>query len=176
MPGLSLHPLHGRLSNTEQQRALRPTDGRRVVVATAVAESSLTVPGVRIVVDSGLSREPRYDSARGMSGLVTRTESRSSAEQRAGRAAREAPGVVVRCFAADTWSRLAAAPTPEILTADLTRAGLDMACWGTPRGEGLALLTAPPPTAKLRKEDYQLAYAVDILKGLAVAAEASSGD
>jgi ATP-dependent helicase HrpB len=153
VPGVSVLPLHGRLSTAEQQRVLAKGDGRRVVVATSVAESSLTVPGVRIVVDSGLAREPRYDAIRGMSGLVTRTESRSSAEQRAGRAARESPGVVVRCFAAETWSRLAPAPTPEILTADLTRAVLDLACWGTPRGEGLALLDPLPPGTLVRAEE-----------------------
>ncbi|MDO5681979.1 MAG: ATP-dependent helicase HrpB [Propionibacteriaceae bacterium] len=145
-------PLHGQLSTAEQQEALTPGGERRIIVATSVAESSLTVPGVRIVVDSGLAREPRYDATRGMSGLVTRTESRASAEQRAGRAAREAPGVVVRCFAAETWARLAAEPTPEILTADLTRAVLDLACWGTPRGEGLALPDAPPAAAVERAE------------------------
>ncbi|WP_425310424.1 ATP-dependent helicase HrpB [Ammonicoccus fulvus] len=146
-------PLHGRLPPREQDRALAVGPRRRVVVATSVAESSLTVPGVRLVVDAGLAREPRFDAARGMTGLVTRTESRSSAEQRAGRAAREGPGTVVRCFAAETWPRLEAAPAPEILTADLTRALLDLACWGAPRGEGLALLDPPPPAAATRAED-----------------------
>ena len=145
-------PLHGRLTPREQDRALTPGSRRRVVVATAVAESSLTVPGVRLVVDAGLAREPRFDAARGMTGLVTRTESRSSAEQRAGRAAREGPGTVLRCFAAETWPRLEAAPAPEILTADLTRALLDLACWGAPRGEGLALLDPPPPAGVARAE------------------------
>ncbi|MDO5498655.1 MAG: ATP-dependent helicase HrpB [Propionibacteriaceae bacterium] len=152
-PGGRVLPLHGRLTAADQQAALAPSERRRVVVATSVAESSLTVPGVRIVVDSGLAREPRFDAVRGMSGLVTRTVSRASAEQRAGRAAREAPGVVVRCFAAERWSRLAEAPAPEILTADLTRATLDLACWGAPRGEGLALLDRPPAVALARAED-----------------------
>lgn len=146
-------PLHGRLTPREQDRALSAGPRRRVVVATAVAESSLTVPGVRLVIDAGLAREPRFDAARGMTGLVTRTESRSSAEQRAGRAAREGPGTVVRCFAAETWSRLEAAPAPEILTADLTRALLDLACWGAPRGEGLSLLDPPPSAAATRAEN-----------------------
>ncbi|WP_432559628.1 ATP-dependent helicase HrpB [Granulicoccus sp. GXG6511] len=153
VPEVAVLPLHGRLAMAQQQAALTADTQRRIVVATSVAESSLTVPGVRIVIDSGLAREPRYDGIRGMTGLVTRTESRASAEQRAGRAAREAPGVAVRCFAAETWSRLAAAPTPEILTADLTRATLDLACWGTPRGEGLTLPDRPPPAALARAEE-----------------------
>lgn len=151
--GVDVLPLHGRLRLADQQAALARGDRRRIVVATSVAESSLTVPGVRIVIDAGLAREPRYDALRGMTGLVTRSESRASAEQRAGRAAREAPGVVVRCFAAETWARLDVAPTPEILTADLTGALLDLACWGTPRGEGLALVDAPPAAAAARAEE-----------------------
>lgn len=154
LPEVTVLPLHGRLGPREQDAALAPSaHGRRVVVATSVAESSLTVPGVRIVVDSGLARQPRFDSLRGLTGLVTRTESRAAAEQRAGRAAREAPGVAVRCFAAETWARLDAAPMPEMLTADLTRPLLDLACWGAPRGAGLALLDPPPTAAADRAEE-----------------------
>lgn len=141
-------PLHGRLAPREQDRALSPGSRRRVVVATAVAESALTVPGVRLVVDAGLDRRPAYDSIRGMAGLVTVTESRASAEQRAGRAARLGPGVVVRCFAAEDWARMEAYAPPEIATADLTSFALDVACWGAPGGEGLAL-PDPPPAAAL---------------------------
>lgn len=137
-------PLHGRLGPREQDRALAPGPRRRVVVTTSVAESSLTVPGVRLVVDAGLDRQPRYDTLRGMSGLVTVTESRASAEQRAGRAARLGPGVVVRCFAEEDWARMAAYAPPEIATADLTGFALDVACWGAPGGEGLALPDPPP--------------------------------
>lgn len=145
--GIDVWPLHGRLGPREQDRALAPGPRRRVVVSTAVAESSLTVPGVRLVVDAGLDRRPAYDSVRGMAGLVTVSESRASAEQRAGRAARLGPGVVVRCFAAEDWARMDAYAPPEIATADLTSFALDVACWGAPRGEGLALPDRSPASA-----------------------------
>lgn len=152
-------PLHGRLTVAEQDAAIgarrsgprgdsgRPGEWRRVVVSTSVAESSLTVPGVRVVVDSGLAREPRRDAARGMSGLVTVAASRESAVQRAGRAARLGPGRVVRCYDEETYSRMREAATPQIATADLTQAALYLAAWGAPGGEGLRLLDAPPPVA-----------------------------
>ena len=95
-----VHALHGRLSGAEQDRALSEGTRRRVIVSTAVAESSLTVPGVRVVVDAGFSREPRTDHRRGLASLVTVAVSRAAAEQRAGRAGRLGPGTVLRC-----WSR-----------------------------------------------------------------------
>ncbi|TNC19198.1 ATP-dependent RNA helicase, partial [Georgenia sp. 311] len=118
--GVEVLPLHGRLPAAEQDRALRPGTARRVVVSTAVAESSLTVPGVRVVVDAGLAREPRTDHHRGLAGLVTRSVSQASAEQRAGRAGRQGPGTVYRCWSQGEHARLARHPQPEILTADLT--------------------------------------------------------
>lgn len=122
-------------------------DRQRIVLATNVAESSLTVPGVRTVVDAGLDRQARLDSVRGMSGLVTVGAAKDSMLQRAGRAARQGPGTVVRCMAeADFAARPAHAPA-EITTADLTQTALDLACWGAPRGEGLALPTPPPEPA-----------------------------
>lgn len=139
--------LHGRLPGPDQDRALAPGPRRRVVVATAVAESSLTVPGVRLVVDAGLSREPRTDLRRGMAGLVTVSVSRANAEQRAGRAGREGPGAVYRCWAQEEHPRLAAHPTPEMLTADLTGFALEVAAWGNPQGHGLTFLDDPPLSA-----------------------------
>ncbi|WP_219420107.1 ATP-dependent helicase HrpB [Pseudonocardia nigra] len=146
-------PLHGRLPAAEQDRALqdralqdrtgRPGPRRRVVLATAVAESSLTVPGVRAVVDAGLARVPRVDHRRGLAGLVTVRVSAAVAEQRAGRAGREAPGRVYRCW--PEGELLPRYPEPEIRTADLTRLALDLACWGTPDGGGLRWWDAPPP-------------------------------
>lgn len=122
-------------------------DRQRIIVATNVAESSLTVPGVRTVIDAGLDRQVRLDSVRGMSGLVTVGAAKDSMVQRAGRAARQGPGTVVRCMTeADFAARPAHAPA-EITTADLTQAALDLACWGAPRGEGLALPTPPPEPA-----------------------------
>lgn len=141
-------PLHGRLSPREQDLALTPDPRRRVVVSTAVAESSLTVPGVRVVVDAGLSREPRVDHRRGLAGLVTVRVSRAAATQRAGRAGREGPGAVYRCWSQDEDASLGAHPTPEILTADLTAFALELACWGSPDGADLALLD-PPPSAPM---------------------------
>ncbi|MEV0297641.1 ATP-dependent helicase HrpB [Nocardia sp. NPDC050710] len=143
--GVDLVPLHGRLSAAAQDTALRPGPRRRVVLATAVAESSLTVPGVRAVVDSGLARVPRIDRGRGLSGLATVRVSVAVAEQRAGRAGREAPGRVWRCWPEYEHGTLPAYPEPEIRTADLTRLALELACWGTADGHGLAWWDAPPP-------------------------------
>nr|WP_130348106.1 ATP-dependent helicase HrpB [Herbihabitans rhizosphaerae] len=140
-------PLHGRLSSAEQDRALRPGDRRRVVLSTAVAESSLTVPGVRTVVDAGLARVSQVDHRRGMAGLVTVRVSAAVAEQRAGRAGREAPGRVYRCWPAHEHGTLPRYPEPEIRTADLTRLALELACWGTPDGSGLTWWDAPPAGA-----------------------------
>lgn len=146
-PDVDVRALHGRLTGADQDRALAPGPRRRVVVSTAVAESSLTVPGVRAVVDAGLSREPRTDHRRGLAGLVTVRVSRASAEQRAGRAGRQGPGVVHRCWTESEHPHLLAHPLPEIATADLTSFALESAVWGAPRGEGLALLDPPPPAA-----------------------------
>ena len=139
--------LHGQVPPREQDRAIAgraPSGMPRVVVTTNLAESSLTVSGVRVVVDAGLSREPRRDAARGMTGLVTVREARSSADQRAGRAARQGPGVVWRCFDEQTYLGLRSQVTPESQTADLTGALLTLAAWGAPRGEGLRLPSALP--------------------------------
>ncbi|MFF5214384.1 ATP-dependent helicase HrpB [Micromonospora sp. NPDC000442] len=139
--------LHGRQSGAEQDAALRSGDRRRVVLATAVAESSLTVPGVRTVVDAGLSRVARLDLTRGLGALVTVPVSRAAATQRAGRAGREAPGQVYRCWSPATHERLPAQPEPEIATADLTGFALELAAWGAPGGTGLALPDPPPAAA-----------------------------
>lgn len=155
-------PLHGSLDADAQDRAVSGrrahADRPRVVVSTDLAESSLTVPGVRLVVDACLSREPRLDSVRDMSGLVTVSASRDSCVQRAGRAARLGPGVAIRCLSEEEYSRQPAHRTPAIATSDLTTFALDAACWGSPRGEGLALPDAPPTAAMDR--------AVAVLAGL----------
>ena len=147
--GVDVLPLHGRLPASAQDAALTPSPAgrRRVVVSTNVAESSLTVPGVRVVVDSTLAREPRLDVARSMSGLVTVGVSRAAGVQRAGRAGREGPGVVYRCCSTTDWARSPLAPTPEILSADLTGAALELAVWGVPDGAGLAWVDEPPAAA-----------------------------
>jgi ATP-dependent helicase HrpB len=141
-------PLHGALAGEDQDRALRPTqDGRRkVVVATDVAETSLTIDGVRGVVDAGWSREPRFDAATGMTGLVTVPASRASADQRAGRAGRTAPGRCIRLWPEREHLARDAQPRPAIITDDLTGAALEIATWGAEVGE-LALLDPPPAAA-----------------------------
>ncbi|UBU14046.1 ATP-dependent helicase HrpB [Nonomuraea gerenzanensis] len=139
--------VHGQAPAHVQDAVLSPGQGRRVVLATSVAESSLTVPGVRVVVDSGLAREPRTDHARGLGSLTTVRVSKASATQRAGRAGREAPGTVYRCWPAAEHDRLADHARPEIALADLTGFALQTACWGAPDASGLALLDPPPPAA-----------------------------
>lgn len=160
--GSEVLALTGGTPPAEQDRILSPAaaggvggpgsagtgSGTRVVVATAVAESSLTVPGVRTVVDAGLSRQPRLDTVRGMSGLVTVRESKAAGTQRAGRAAREGPGRVIRCMAESDWAGLPADTPPEVRTADLTSAVLDLACWGAPGGDGLRLPDPLPERAR----------------------------
>lgn len=154
--GVEVLPLHGRLPAREQDRAVSgrgPDDPPRIVVSTALAESSLTVPGVRLVIDAGLTRELRRDQGRDMTGLVTVSASRASVEQRAGRAARQGPGRAVRAYSEAELARMPAAITPEILSADLTDAALLLAAWGTPGGAGLCLPTAPPAAAMARALD-----------------------
>ncbi|MFD7769913.1 ATP-dependent helicase HrpB [Streptomyces sp. NPDC059787] len=139
--------VHGRAPAAVQDAVLSVGERRRVVLATSVAESSLTVPGVRVVVDSGLAREPRVDHARGLSALTTVRASRAAGLQRAGRAGREAPGAVYRCWAEAEDARLPRFPSPEIKVADLTAFALQAACWGDPDASGLALLDPPPAGA-----------------------------
>ncbi|WP_209371237.1 ATP-dependent helicase HrpB [Brevibacterium renqingii] len=131
---IEVHTLTGRTPAKEQDGILRPrtcrAGGRRVIVSTAVAESALTVPGVRIVVDSGLARGPRLDTRRRMSGLVTMRESKASGTQRAGRAARQGPGIAYRCMSEADWAGLPEHTPAEISTADLTSAVLQLAVWG----------------------------------------------
>jgi ATP-dependent helicase HrpB len=140
-------PLFGRQSGAVQDRALRKGDRRRVVVSSAVAESSLTVPGVRVVVDAGFARVPRVDHARGLGALVTTRVSKAAADQRAGRAGREAPGVVYRCWSRADHVHLDDHTAPEIAAADLTGFALSVAAWGAPGGAGLTWLDAPPRAA-----------------------------
>ncbi|MEU0023977.1 ATP-dependent helicase HrpB [Streptomyces sp. NPDC006335] len=154
--------VHGRAPAAVQDAVLAGGERRRVVLATAVAESSLTVPGVRVVVDSGLAREPRVDHARGLSALATVRASQAAGRQRAGRAGREAPGAVYRCWAEAEDARLPRFPAPEIKVADLTAFALQVACWGDPDASGLALLDPPPGGAMAAARDVLTAVgAVD---------------
>ena len=138
-------PLHGELPPAEQDRALNsaPDGQRKVVLATSIAETSLTVPGVRIVVDGGYRRAPRLDAASGLSRLVTLRIGKAATEQRAGRAGRTAPGVAIRLWTEALHRGLPQADRPEILEAELSGLALDCAAWGSEPG-GLAFLDAPP--------------------------------
>ncbi|MBS0641046.1 MAG: ATP-dependent helicase HrpB [Proteobacteria bacterium] len=144
--GALVLPLHGDLPPAEQDRALRPADTRRVVLATSIAETSLTVPGVRIVVDGGWRRAPRLDPSTGLTRLATVRISRAAADQRAGRAGREAPGVAIRVWSQALHRGLTPFDRPEILEAELSALVLDCAAWGTPPAD-LAFLDKPPPGA-----------------------------
>jgi len=146
-PEIDVRELHGQIPAAEQDAVIggrRQESPARIIVTTSLAESSLTVPGVRLVVDTCLSRAPQRDAARGMSGLVTGPTSRASAAQRAGRATREGPGVVVRCVDERAFAAAPARPAPEIATTDLTDAALLLACWGAPGGVGLRLVDPLP--------------------------------
>ncbi|MFP5489040.1 MAG: ATP-dependent helicase HrpB, partial [Acidimicrobiia bacterium] len=147
-PDVDVYPLAGALSLAEQDLALSPSPPgrRRVVLSTDIAETSLTVDGVRVVVDSGLARAPRFDTRTGMTRLTTITTSRSSAEQRAGRAGRTEPGVCYRLWSKIEHGSRAAHRTPEIDDVDLSGLVLEVAAWGTPL-DALAFPTPPPPKA-----------------------------
>jgi ATP-dependent helicase HrpB len=154
-------PLYGQLSPAEQDRAIAPapTGRRKVVLATAIAETSLTIEGVRVVVDSGFARVPAYDPATGLTNLETRRVSRASADQRRGRAGRIEPGVCYRLWNEGQTASLAPYDRPEILTADLSGLALDLANWGVTDPGQLTFLDPPPAptwteaTALLRSLD-----------------------
>ena len=141
-------PLHGELPPAEQDIALNPApDGRRKgVLATSIAETSLTVPGVRIVVDGGFRRAPRLDAATGLSRLATLRIGKAAAEQRAGRAGRQAPGVAIRLWTEALHRGLPQADRPEMLEAELSSLVLDCAAWGADPAS-LAFLDPPPAGA-----------------------------
>jgi ATP-dependent helicase HrpB len=148
-PAVDVVALYGALDKAEQDRAIEPAPpGRRkVVLATSVAETSLTIQGVRVVIDSGLSRVPRFDPAGGLTRLATVRVSRSSAEQRMGRAGRTGAGVCYRLWDEEQTRGLIPHQNPEIREADLTGFALDLARWGARTAEGLALLDPPPAGA-----------------------------
>src|SRR5690606_22144620 len=148
-PGVILAPLYGALDRAEQDRAIAPAPAgrRKVVLATSIAETSLTIEGVRVVIDSGLSRAPRFDPASGLTRLVTVPVARASADQRRGRAGRTEPGVCYRLWDEAQTRGLVPHARPEILEADLSGFALDLARWGAKSAEGLALLDPPPAGA-----------------------------
>lgn len=148
-PAVEVVPLYGALDKAVQDRAIQPVGpGRRkVVLATSVAETSLTIEGVRVVIDGGLSRVPRFEPSSGLTRLATVRVSRSSAEQRRGRAGRVEPGVCYRLWDEEQTRGLIPHQAAEILEADLTGFALDLARWGVKSVDGLALLDPPPAGA-----------------------------
>ncbi|WP_439817658.1 ATP-dependent helicase HrpB [Zavarzinia sp. CC-PAN008] len=150
-PGVDLAVLHGELDGASQDAAIAPAPvGRRkVVLASAIAETSITIEGVRVVVDSGLARVPAFDPASGMTRLVTVPASRATAEQRRGRAGRLGPGLALRLWDEAEDRGRPSQPVPEIRAADLAPFALELALWGTD-GRDLALLDPPPDAAFLQ--------------------------
>jgi ATP-dependent helicase HrpB len=157
-PAVDVEPLYGALDPAAQDRAIAPAPAgrRKVVLATAIAESSLTIESVRVVVDGGLARVPRYDPARGLTRLETIRASRASADQRQGRAGRTAQGVCYRLWDEAETRALPAYARPEILETDLSRLALDLAQWGA-RDAGALVFLDPPPAAALREARVLLA-------------------
>ncbi|WP_294339300.1 ATP-dependent helicase HrpB [uncultured Sphingomonas sp.] len=145
--GIALHKLHGQIDPATQRAAIAPSDTRKVVLATAIAETSLTLDGIRIVVDSGLARRPRYDRAAGMTRLVTERASQAAVTQRAGRAARQGPGVAYRLWEEAATAGLPRFDPPEILEADLSALTLACAIWGVADPRDLRWLDAPSAAA-----------------------------
>ena len=147
--GVALHKLHGSLDPAAQRAAIRPEpDGaRKLVLATSIAETSLTLDGIGVVVDSGLARRPRYDRAAGMTRLVTERASQAAVTQRAGRAARQRPGVAYRLWEEAATAGLPRFDPPEILEADLSALVLACAIWGVADPRDLAWIDAPPEAA-----------------------------
>ncbi|WP_295241086.1 ATP-dependent helicase HrpB [uncultured Brevundimonas sp.] len=149
LPNVDVVPLYGGLDRAEQDRAIEPAavGRRKLVLATSVAETSLTIEGVRVVIDGGLSRVPRFEPSSGLTRLATVKVSRSSAKQRRGRAGRTEPGVCYRLWDEEQTRGLVPHQRPEIQEADLTGLALDLARWGARSVEGLALLDPPPAGA-----------------------------
>jgi ATP-dependent helicase HrpB len=159
-PNVRVYQLYGALDAREQDEAIRPAamGERKVVLATAIAETSLTIDGVRIVIDSGLKRVPRYEPRTGLTRLETVRASQSAIAQRAGRAGRTAPGIAIRLWREQQTASLPRRDTPEILEADLAALALDIAAWGVADPAGLAFLDLPPAAA--------WAEALDLLEDL----------
>ncbi|OOG28732.1 ATP-dependent helicase HrpB [Thioalkalivibrio denitrificans] len=147
-------PLYGQLAPEAQDAAIRPAPPgqRKVVLATDIAETSLTIEGIRVVVDAGFARKPVFDPRTGLTRLETVPISRASADQRCGRAGRLEPGVCIRLWSEEAHARLPARTTPEILSADLAPLALTLACWGADADE-LAWLDPPPAAALSQAHD-----------------------
>ncbi|HZZ68440.1 MAG TPA: ATP-dependent helicase HrpB, partial [Phenylobacterium sp.] len=148
-PHVEIAPLYGALDPRDQDHAIAPAPAgkRKVVLATSIAETSLTIEGVRVVIDAGQARVPRFDPASGLTRLATVRVSRAAADQRRGRAGRTEPGVCYRLWDEAETRALPAYADPEILDADLSGLALDLARWGAKDASGLAFLDPPPAAA-----------------------------
>ena len=170
LAGLSsalLCPLYGDLPFEQQQQAIKPGPQRRVVLATNIAETSLTIEGVRIVVDSGLTRRLQLDPATGLERLVTVRAAKASADQRTGRAGRTAAGVCYRLYSQQTYQAMTPFNPPELLTADLAPLLLELAAWGVRDSVALAWLDQPPVQhLAAAQELLQLLGALDLAGGI----------
>ena len=142
--GLQILPLYGALPYEQQQRVLQPASGRKVILATNIAETSLTIDGVGVVIDSGLERRLMFDPARGMNRLPTRRISQASAVQRAGRAGRQGPGHCIRLWSETTQHGLELHQRPEIMRSDLSAMALELAAWGITDATRLRWIDLPP--------------------------------
>lgn len=152
LPGTDIRPLYGALPFKEQRAAIAPSQSRKVVLATSIAETSLTIEDIRVVVDAGRARRARFDPAAGMTRLITEPVSRAEANQRRGRAGRVAPGVCYRMWAKAQEGALPAFPPTEIEAADLTGLALELAAWGAKPAD-LSFLTPPPDQALAEAEN-----------------------
>lgn len=147
-PGCRVRRLYGAMPFAEQRAAVAPDpDARKVVLATSIAETSLTIPDIRVVVDGGRARRARFDPGSGMTRLVTERVTRAEAEQRRGRAGRVAAGVCYRLWTRGEEGAMAAHPPPEIVAGDVTGLALDLALWGAATADGMAFLDPPNPGA-----------------------------
>ncbi|MGC2062366.1 MAG: ATP-dependent helicase HrpB [Thermodesulfovibrionales bacterium] len=145
--GITLHPLYGDLSFEEQERAIMPSEMRKIVLATNIAETSLTIEGVQVVIDSGLARRLQYDPSTGMNRLITVSISKASAEQRKGRAGRLGPGVCYRLYSKYACESMLPFAPPEILVSDLTSVVLELAAWGVKDPSAMSWVDLPPAAA-----------------------------
>ncbi len=147
LSGITIHPLYGDLPFEEQERAILPSEKRKIVLATNIAETSLTIEGVGVVIDSGLTRRLQHDPSTGMNRLVTVSVSKAVAEQRKGRAGRTGPGVCYRLYSRNAFDAMVPSSQPEVLVSDLSSLVLELAAWGVKDPSVLAWLDKPPAVA-----------------------------
>lgn len=145
--GITIHPLYGDLPFEEQERAILPSEKRKIVLATNIAETSLTIEGVGVVIDSGLTRRLQHDPSTGMNRLITVSVSKASAEQRKGRAGRLGPGVCYRLYSRNAFHAMVSFAPPEMFVSDLSSLALELAAWGVKDPSALSWLDEPPAVA-----------------------------